>query len=92
MMEHIYKRHPRLPIEWGCHYGMEASDGMRIRALAAYLWPAVGGLVDPMWGSTSQERSAKARDQDFFTELVRQVNRLLQFPDEAWPKLKKRAE
>ena len=83
---------PRLPTEWGCHFGMESSDGRRIRAFAAYLWPAVGGLVDPMWGDTAQERSAKARDRNLFTELARQGNRLLQFPDETWPELKKRAE
>ena len=85
MMEHVHNMHPRLPTEWGCHYGMESLDGWRIRALAAYLWPAVGGLVDPMWGDTAREQSAKARDQEFFAELARQVNTLLRFPDKDWP-------
>ena len=85
MVEQIYNIPPRLPTEWGCHYGMESPEGWHMRALAAYLWPAVGGLVDPLWGDNAAERSAKAIDQGLFTEISRRVDNLLQIPDKHWP-------
>ena len=74
----------RFPEEWGQHSMEESVRHAIARALADYLWPMVGGLKDPVFGSSADEQAAaecEASMQAFRRSLVDAV---LKYPDEMW--------
>ena len=77
----------RFPEEWGQHSMEESVRHATARALADYLWPMVGGLKDPVFGSSADEQAAAECDASMQAFRRSLVDAVLEYPEEIWQDL-----